>query len=369
MQLLRRCFFVIIGMCYFYSPLHATERTTGPFKCSQARDYWLGFPHGYDEKKTYWLVVAVHGAGGNGDSMKGYSFPGPRDDYIVVAPSFPDGKQEGYYQLLQGNSDVQLIKLFQELKGKYRLHDQLFLYGFSGGSQYSHRFTMTHPAIVVGCSAHSGGSWGPEINKKAMGIPLFFSCGLDDTSPSVPGALPRIEEAEKYFTQIQASGMLAKQRYWQGIEHSPGPQGGKVTIGLLTAECYELATTGLFPKQRQAWDEERKKFEGLIAQGSIEEAKKFLRTLQKYKFPMPGPKIPTWISLNPQQQVEQRKIFIEMGIGGKSKLGRDFWINDSNENEYGWNESPGSRAAQSQGQRSIYIRNELKVMQEMLIKK
>ena len=364
MHPLRLYLLVIIGLLSFYSSLCAVERTVGPLKCSLGRDYWLGFPHGYDEKKTYWLVVAVHGAGGTGEGMKGYSFPGPRDDYIVVAPSFPINAKEGYYQVLQGNSDVQLIKLFQELKVKYPLQDKLFLYGFSGGSQYSHRFTMAHPEVVVGCSAHSGGSWGPEINKKAMGIPLFFSCGLDDTSPSVAGALPRIEEAEKYFTQIQASGMLAKLRYWQGIEHSPGPK-----IPQITAECYELATTGLFPKQRQAWDEERKKIEGLIAQGSIDEAKKVLRTLQKYKFPMPGPKLPTWMSLNPQQQEEQRNIFIELGIGGKSKLGRDIWINDSNENEYGWNESPGSRAAQSQGQRSIFIRDELKVIQEKLPKK
>jgi poly(3-hydroxybutyrate) depolymerase len=337
------------------------EKTEGPLQCAMGRDYWLGFPHGYDASKTYWLVVAVHGAGGNGDGMKNYTLAGPRTDYIVVAPTFPDSNSAGYYQTLGGEAGKQLVDLFQALKKKYRLHEKLFLYGFSGGSQFSHRFTMTYPELVIGCSAHSGGTWGPEMNLKAIGIPLFYSCGLADIDSSRGGLPPRIVEAENYFTEVQKKGFMAKMRYWEGVAHSTSPK-----ISPLTAECFEIATTGFFPSQQQAWNAEVEKVAALIAAGSLPEAKKAMTALAKFKIPAAATKAEKWMSLTKPQQEEKRKTFVGLGIGGKSELGRDFWINDSYENEYGYQDIPATRAAQAQGQQMVTIKQTITELKEKL---
>ena len=44
------------------------------------------------------------------------------DDFIAVAPSFPEG-----FQLLEAKTDKQLADLFAALQKKYRLHDKLFI--------------------------------------------------------------------------------------------------------------------------------------------------------------------------------------------------------------------------------------------------
>jgi hypothetical protein len=36
------------------------------------------------------------------------------------------------------------------------------LHGFSGGSQFTHRFAMLHPKLVCGVSAHSGSTWATD---------------------------------------------------------------------------------------------------------------------------------------------------------------------------------------------------------------
>lgn len=334
---------MIVALCLLGTSMVAVERTEGPLSCPMGRQYWLGFPHGYDPAKTYWLVAAAHGAGGTGEQMRSWQMPGPRTDYIVVAPSYPGNQKDGFYQTLGGGSDTQLIGLFQQLKTKYHLRDQLFLYGFSGGAQFSHRFAMAHPELVVGCSAHSGGSWGPEVAKGAMGIPMFFSCGLDDIQPSVPGALPRIEEAERYFTSVLQKTMFVKLRYWEGMAHQPSPE-----IPRLTAELFELSTTGLYPHQRIAVDAEITHIDELIASGGFAEAKRALAALPKIKLPPNVPKKPNWATLPEAERTAQRATFVKAGIGGLSALKRDFWIDDRNENQDGWTESPVAKSALQQ---------------------
>jgi hypothetical protein len=286
--------------------------------------------------------------------MKDYKLVGPRKDYIVVAPSFPDASNPGYYQVLGGEAGKQLVDLFKQLKTKYRLHDKLFLYGFSGGAQFSHRFTMAYPEIVIGCSAHSGGTWGPELNVKAIGIPMFFSCGLADIEKSRADTKPRIDEADAYFIEIQKKGFLTKMRYWEGVPHRPGPK-----IPDLTAECYEFATTGFFPNQQQIWNAEVEKVHALIDAGSLPEAKKALTALLKFKLPAPAVKAEKWTVLTKPQQEEQRKKFVDLGIGGKSTNGKDYWVNDQYENEYGYNENQLTRAAQAQGQQLLTMKKSL----------
>ena len=328
----------LLCLVWFAHACAAVERVEGPFTCPLGRKYWVGFPHGYDPAKTYWPVVVGHGAKGSGEQTKNFALAGDRDDYIVIAPSFPNNQNDGFFQVLGGNADQQIIGIHKQLAAKYQLHPRFFLFGFSAGAQFSHRFTMAHPNLVIGCSAHSGGSWGPEMNPKAMALPLFVSCGLDDTDPSVPGDPPRLVAADNYFKQLLKAGYCLKPRYWQGFGHQPSPK-----VGELTAECYELATTGLFPEQRAVVTEAVAKIETLLAAGDPAPAKAAITALTKLKIPPMTRKSPARATLSPAEQEAQRADFVAAGIGGKSRLNKDFWVDDRNENSLGWNDNQAAQ--------------------------
>jgi predicted esterase len=209
------------------------------------REYFLYLPDKMDPKKTYWLVVGVHGFQGNGKDAAGLADWVKKGDCIVVGPSFLQG-----FQVLAFDTDKQLLGLFTELRKKYRLHDKMFLYGFSAGSQFAHRFAMAHPEVVTGCAAHSGGSWA-TTNTLARRVAFAISCGEAD---------PRIELAKKYVEQLDKGRFLFKAQFWPGVGHSRSKGSQE-----LTEECYQLVTTGLYPEQRKLVDAEIPDIRKLIA--------------------------------------------------------------------------------------------------------
>ena len=63
---------------------------------------YVHLPTKYDPKKSYPLIIALHGAGGTGASLRGAWVNNrtewgakARSDYIVVAPTWPDARWRG----------------------------------------------------------------------------------------------------------------------------------------------------------------------------------------------------------------------------------------------------------------------------------
>jgi hypothetical protein len=246
--------FLLLLIPSLASPACAAVTQVEPQTDGMGREYFLYLPPQLDPHKTYWLFVGVHGAGGNGKGACGMADFVQLGNCIVVGPSFPDS-----YQGLGAQSDEQLIKLFAELGKKYKLHDRLFVAGFSGGSQFAHRFALAHPETVIGCAAHSSGSWAtgdlpgdvtPAEKAPAL-VPMVISCGMNDTGkafPSVP--MDRIDFAHKFESAIlQKDGFLYRAAYIPNTGHAPTK-----TSLQLSVDCYWLATTGLAPDERQAFD-------------------------------------------------------------------------------------------------------------------
>jgi poly(3-hydroxybutyrate) depolymerase len=161
-------------------------------KDSQGMDCFVYTPDPIVPGKTYQIVVGVHGANGNGKNAAGMKNWADRGDVIVIGPSFQT-KGERPFQNGDGVHAEKLIALFDTLKKQHKLHDKMFLHGFSGGSQFVHRFAMLHPKLVCGVSAHSGGTWATdnygEIRTSAKHIPFAISCGEKDTGKAF-GAAP-----------------------------------------------------------------------------------------------------------------------------------------------------------------------------------
>jgi pimeloyl-ACP methyl ester carboxylesterase len=340
--------FALLGsLCATMGATAAELEKEGPLKCAMGRDYWVSAPANIDKQKTYWLFVLVHGYGGNGgrtiNSSGAYKDLG---DVIFVAPSFPN---QGY-QVLGVGAGKQLVDLFVKLKKQYKLHDKLFVQGHSGGSQFSHRFAMTYPKLVVGCSASSGGSWG-SVNPRAGHIPFFLTCGFNDVAKSVSSSpMSRIDWAESYFEQMIKRGNFVKHRYWEA-GHG-GNRRGNVDG---TKEVFRLGTTGLFQSQRKVVQAEVSRIRQLVADKKTGDALLAAKGLVKLKIEDLKPKAKDQVVASMSKD-DRLKLDTQNGAGGKSKNGKEYWINDKHENAEGWSVAPAALRHFTKTQRTWYLK-------------
>ena len=285
------------------------------FKCKYGRDYFVQLPENYDPEKKYWLFVIVHGHKGNGEKTIGriskYAF---KDQVIAVAPSFPwDPKMGGYYQVLGGNSDKQLLDIFKTLGQKHKLHDRMLLWGHSGGSQFSHRFAMVHHKTVLACAASSGGSWG-KAERKAKYIPFAISCGENDTKKSVSSSpMGRLEWYRSFRQQMIKSKMFFIGKVRPGEGHGAGPWTNTVTN-----ELFELASTGMYPSQKEAFDKEVERIKAMIAKGDEKKAAFEISRLRNFRFPKIEYKEVPVEDTDEAQRKKYKKSVNEYGFTGSS---------------------------------------------------
>ncbi|HAZ65711.1 MAG TPA: hypothetical protein DCY41_03025 [Opitutae bacterium] len=233
-----RVFSLVACLLIFADSARAAE-TVAVHKDSMGRDYWLYAPPKVVPTRDYWLVVGVHGYGGNGDGAAGLASWTKQRDCFVLGPSFPNNG----YQLLLQDSDTQLVKLIEDLRKTARFKPRIFLFGFSGGAQFVHRFTQKYPTLVAGCAAHSAGTWATggqwgELNPEARTIPLVISCGQRDTEKSVPQApFARIEWARQFESQLSAGGFAYASAYPKDAGHAYTAE-----ATALTDLCFKYAT-------------------------------------------------------------------------------------------------------------------------------
>lgn len=195
-------------------------------------------PNKIDKNKTYWLVVGVHSLNGNG---KGGAAPfkswPDKYDCIVMGPTFTQGYQRG-----NGSHAEKVLDLRKKLSKEYKLHERIFLHGFSAGAQFSHRFTFNNPEMVAGLSAHSAGSWatgGPwgSINTDAKHIPMCISCGELDTVKSTPDSpMTRLVWYKEFEKQLQQNHFAVTSKVIPQTKHRQTKQ-----CILMAEECFKAA--------------------------------------------------------------------------------------------------------------------------------
>ena len=127
------------------------------------RDYFVRLPQRFDATRTYWLVVAAHGAGGNGRNF--FLASGIRRvadeqglDAIVVSPTFSgsDGAAQQFPSLGEG---ALLDAIVADVGRQYSVHPKILLAGYSRGGQFSHRYCQQSPSRVAACAPFAAGSW------------------------------------------------------------------------------------------------------------------------------------------------------------------------------------------------------------------
>jgi predicted esterase len=153
---------------FFACELRAQEGSEEPIRSTLVyqgaeREYFVRLPRDFDGEKLYWLLVAVHGGGGNGRTFfMAESIRTSADslglEAIIVSPSFSneDFNASRFPTLGEG---AFLQQVLEQLRGEYRLRPKVLLTGYSRGGQFSHRFALLNPTQVEACAPFAPGTW------------------------------------------------------------------------------------------------------------------------------------------------------------------------------------------------------------------
>jgi len=127
------------------------------------RAYYVRLPIDYAPEKTYWLLVTVHGGGGNGRShflAKGIRRAADEIglDAIVISPNFSNTDAQASRFPALGEGDF-LQAVLEHVHRQYQLQTKILLTGYSRGGQFSHRFAFRHPELVQAVAPFAAGTW------------------------------------------------------------------------------------------------------------------------------------------------------------------------------------------------------------------
>jgi poly(3-hydroxybutyrate) depolymerase len=189
------------------------------------------------------VVVAVHGTHRDVHRVR-ESLVAFADRYhcVVVVPLFPGGINNpndlDNYKFVEYDDirfDLITLSILDEVAERWGAAiDRVFLYGFSGGGQFVHRFAYLHPnrlrAVSVGApgrttlidvekvwpdgTADLESRFGIAVDVEALRrVPMHIVVGAMDTDPTslAPGSAggnTRVERAERLAANWQANGLL-----------------------------------------------------------------------------------------------------------------------------------------------------------------
>ena len=138
------------------------------------------FPEGFLESPDdYRLLVLIHGSGRNaGEYRNAFKEYADRNKFVLLAPLFPvgvygNGYADGYKFLSEKETryDLVLLEMVEELSKACSCDfGRFYLYGFSGGGQFAHRFLYVHPEHLKSVSIGAPGL-ATKINDSS---PWFF---------------------------------------------------------------------------------------------------------------------------------------------------------------------------------------------------
>ena len=212
----------------------------------------------YDaDRKPFRTAVLVHGTGGAVQHyMEAFRPFAEENGVVLLAPLFPGGliDREDFssYKLLscQGvRYDLVLLAMLDELHLRYERVDteRVFMFGHSGGGQFTHRFMYAHPERLCAASIGAPGRitylddthdyfWGtrdferyfdkrPDI-EKIRRVPAQLMIGEHDTRDigASPFGSTRMERLLNLKTNYEGHGIDVRMDILPGVEHSDGSQ-------------------------------------------------------------------------------------------------------------------------------------------------
>jgi predicted esterase len=164
--------------------------------------YRLLIPESYKRSKPAALVVALHGMGGDENSM--FDFYGgqlkreaERLGFVVVCPKGRDTAS-----MYRGSAEQDVMDVIAEARRDYAIDpDRIYLMGHSMGGYGTWSVAMAHPDVFAALGPISGGGDTSGMVKIAR-IPEYVVHGDDDRTVSVTQSRTMVEAGKKAGADI-----------------------------------------------------------------------------------------------------------------------------------------------------------------------
>lgn len=151
--------------------------------------YILGLPKNHDPKKSYDLIVALHGAGGTAENFAAFwlSLLGNRETILAV----PEGSvNAGQGFTWSSEDDARIVAAVEECIKTYGVdRKRVMLTGFSAGSGLGFIVIANHPDMFVCYGAAAKGVDGrmnkKELEKAVPNTSIYYAVGKQDPNHQV----------------------------------------------------------------------------------------------------------------------------------------------------------------------------------------
>ncbi len=181
-------------------------------------------PDGYDRggKRTYPLLITLHGAGGTPNSLLAAARQGlGADKFFLLAPFGSVRMGPGY--TWSSPDFTRIPELVAELKKKYRI-GRVYLHGYSAGGHVGYLLVLKNPKVFDGFIPMAGalrrGMVSDAELKNAVNLPIFAIQGAVD-------AVVPLKAAEQSLELLRQNGALTHLFKHEG-GHTPPPNYPKV---------------------------------------------------------------------------------------------------------------------------------------------
>jgi predicted esterase len=167
--------------------------------------YQVYVPTNYDKSKSFPLIIALHGMGGDENSyfqayaQGAFKTEAEKHGYIVACPK---GRKPASMYL--GDADKDVMDVLTEMRRDYNVDpDRIYLTGHSMGGYGTWSLAMSHPEVFAALAPISGGSNTPAGMSRIAHIPQLVVHG--DTDPTVPVERSRVmvEAGKKFGAEIK----------------------------------------------------------------------------------------------------------------------------------------------------------------------
>lgn len=205
------------------------------------RNYYIFVPDDADETSN--VVVLVHGISNNAiEHIVRFAEQAKRHNAILVAPVFCKQLYGQYQQVVDrkrgARADLALFDILSSVALETGAStDKIWLFGFSGGAQFAHRFALFHPERLASCVCVAAGWYtfpsiaskypygldrpplaGSDFDpKRICNVPIHVLVGSNDIlrdeslriSPTLDAhqGVHRLDRAKNWFAAMQAWGI------------------------------------------------------------------------------------------------------------------------------------------------------------------
>ena len=159
---------------------------------STLQPYQVYVPAAYDKSKVFPLVIALHGMGGDENSIfqayaqGAFKVEAEKHGYIVACPK---GRKPASMYI--GDAEKDVMDVIAEMRRDYNIDpDRIYLTGHSMGGYGTWSVAMNHPEVFAALAPISGGANNPAAMSKIAHIPQLVVHG--DNDPTVPVERSRV---------------------------------------------------------------------------------------------------------------------------------------------------------------------------------